>query len=484
MKAITNNPYRILGVLAGANNREITRQANNLKKYITAGVELPVDFSFANLDNFQRTVEDIDDAIERNDTDPEKIENALFWFWKGNDITDESVFDLLKDGNIQTALNIWDKLITRTEEDGKRFWREVTEKNASAFHNFFVASYLTNKNINAHTAITAQLYFLESNYWQNFKIAVTDITFNSSKKELQLLFLNTLISEKVVGVDKMAEIIKKTNFVAKADFLKNIAKTIIEKITAQIDIAENKRKSNKANAAVAGENLYRQTQADLKQLKDIFGEQDFSYENVADKVANEILQCSIDFFNDSQKKNLENNYHERAEKLAKIAQGIALGSVVKGRINESVQTLEEMKDKEIKQAIALLQSVKEGYEKNKAEIIKEVRIQEKLLPWRQYIDWAKVNEMIENSIDWNKVVALIKQNIPRQNVDKIKTTQNQAKISEYRTLVKFLMGKLNSQQKTEVGYIAYWNTSTPLANLGRLIIFLILIIILIIVLSN
>lgn len=33
------------------------------------------------------------------------------------------------------AYQIWDKLMVETKEDGKRFWRSVTEKNSSAFHN-------------------------------------------------------------------------------------------------------------------------------------------------------------------------------------------------------------------------------------------------------------------------------------------------------------------------------------------------------------
>jgi hypothetical protein len=343
MQRIINNPYRILGVLAGSSNREITRQASNLKKYVAASVELPVDFSFAKLDDFQRTVEAIDNAIERNDTDSQKIENALFWFWKGNDITDEPAFDALKEGNIQTAFDIWEKLIIETKEGGKRIWRKITEKNASAFHNFFVASYLTNENVNVYNAITAQISFLESDYWHNFKAVVTDITFNSSKKELQFLFLNILIAEKAVETGKLVKTIEKVNFIAKADFLKSISKTFTEKIIAQIDISEKKRKESKVNVASIGENLYQQTQADLKQLKEIFGEQNLSYSNVADKVANEILQCSIDYFNDSQEKNVDNDYFDKSLKLAETAKSLVVGNITKTRIEENFKTMNEMK---------------------------------------------------------------------------------------------------------------------------------------------
>jgi len=142
-------------------------------------------------------------------------------------------------------------------------------------------------------------------------------------------------------------------------------------------------------------------------------------------------------------------------KLAKLAENLAVGNLIKGRIEDSISTLKEMKDREILQAIELLKSVKEAYETNKAKITIEVAN----IPLRygQSINWSKVNEMIENSIDWNKVVDLLKQVVPPQNIEKIKAVQNQAKISEYKNLVNFLMGKVSSWKKREIQYLDYWS---------------------------
>jgi hypothetical protein len=172
------------------------------------------------------------------------------------------------------------------------------------------------------------------------------------------------------------------DFSAKANFLKSISQRFTTNITAQIETTRKARTANKQKAATAGENLYKNTRDDLSQLKGIFGAQDFSYSNVADKVANEILQCSIDFFNDSQDKELENNYHEKAVNLAKLAQGIAVGSVAKDRIKENLQTLEEMKDREILQAIALLQQIKNSYQ---------------TLGYNQYIRDSAINDLLKEA---------------------------------------------------------------------------------------
>ena len=66
--------------------------------------------------------------------------------------------------------------------------------------------------------------------------------------------------------------------------------------------------------------------------------------------------------------------------------------------------------------------------------------------------------MIENSLDWDKVVSLIQEVIPHKNVAKIKNVQNATKVNEYKSLVDFVMGKLNYSRKNKVQYICYWKT--------------------------
>ncbi|OAV63204.1 hypothetical protein Barb6XT_03222 [Bacteroidales bacterium Barb6XT] len=192
--------------------------------------------------------------------------------------------------------------------------------------------------------------------------------------------------------------------------------------------------------------------------------QDFSYSNIADKVANELLQCSIDFFNDSQSKKLENNYHEKAVKLVNLAEEVAVGSMVKDRIKANLQTLEDMKDREINQAIALLQSVKNAYEDNERKIRAQAReLQENDFEIRmgmKSINWISVNANIQNSINWDKVVELIKEEITPQNVNAIKNTTNSGKIEEYKKSVNFILGKLGSYRKTKVSYLDWWSSNT------------------------
>ena len=107
MNPIKDNPYRILGLLAGSSTREINRQTNRLSKILAAEQEPPTDdFSFPALGNLTRTEKAIEEATSKLNLDSDKLNSALFWFWNGNPITDEVAFEALKDGNTEKAYQI------------------------------------------------------------------------------------------------------------------------------------------------------------------------------------------------------------------------------------------------------------------------------------------------------------------------------------------------------------------------------------------
>ncbi|MDR1793458.1 MAG: hypothetical protein LBR36_08500 [Bacteroidales bacterium] len=433
MNAIKNNPYRILGLLAGASQREITRQTNNLKKFIAAGAEMPSDFSFSALDNLHRTTEAIDNAISKLNLDDDKMFAALFWFWKGNEITDEPALEALKAGDSKTAYQIWDKLVCRNE-NGNKIWNEVTHKNASAFHNRSVLMLLNKGLGSVVSAVMANIYFIESEYFTEFAKGIVDVTYKISKKDIELKFLEAIIND-IGSFLSLVRLLQDYNFAAKTDFFKSVSQKFTANITSQIEIARKSRIANKQQAATAGENLYKNTQDDLTQLKSIFGTTDLSYSGIVDKVANEILQCAIDFFQDSYTKGLEADYLTKATNLVVKAKGLAMGAITKGRIDETLQALQARKDYEIKQAIEALKSIKAAYERACKQIDKEV---ESYLGWNQSINWSKVDEIKRNAIDWDKVNELLLEILSDKNIEKIRNCTSAAQKQNFVELAEWL----------------------------------------------
>jgi hypothetical protein len=166
-------------------------------------------------------------------------------------------------------------------------------------------------------------------------------------------------------------------------------------------------------------------------VKTVLGGNSTKFITIADKLANEILQCSIDYYNLSQKNNVNHNFVQDSIALAKAANEIAEGTIAKDRISSNLKVYEKMKDFELSSAIDLLQHIHDSYQEN---------------------------SRIGRTLDWTKVAELILKTIPPENVDKIKSVRDVNKLTEYKKLVDFVVGHLNLIQLLKIKHICYWQT--------------------------
>ena len=450
MNIIENNPYRTVGLLVGATAAQQNRHITRIPRYIDSGDAIPEEFttySFPTLGEINLTSQNVSDASLKLDHYSDKMNAALFWFYNGNPITDDPAFEALKDGDTDTAIGIWRKLAYDSEDDS---YNEITKRNSSAFHNLSTL-YLQEYGIDEDT-LNLKLLFLESDFSNELKNKATDENFKISKKELQLLFLNTLTEEKDFETSELIESISNIEFSAKEDFLKSFVQKPFEQIEKTIGESNNKRKLNKANSINIGKALFEQTSDNLNQLKAILGTTNVRYSSIADKVANEILQCSIDFFNHHQENESDLDYFDQAWKLAKLTESIALGKLTKDRIIDSLNTLEEMKEKEITQAIQLLESIKDAYEENKRKIKQQVKeLEETDIEIRlghKTINHRAVEDNIKNSIEWQKVNELLASVLSDNSLKKIKESDNNDLKHEFIQLANWL--KENSLKNSTI----------------------------------
>jgi hypothetical protein len=348
MQLIKNNPYRILGLLVGAKATQLSRHVSRIPRYIDAGDEIPLEFTefcFDSLGPISRTTEAISNAAANLQLNEDKMNAALFWFYIGNPITDEPALDSLKDGNQKEASEIWTKLIKTGI---------VTQKNNSAFQNLstlYLFHAFKNKKVGKsflEKGIYLKLQFLESNFINEFKEIATGITYKIEKKELQLLFLNQIKSE----IDKsdddlpeiLMEILMKQDFLAKNDFLKSFIQKPTEQILEKIAQTQKKRKDQVSDAEIYGNELYEETEKNLALLGKILNTSSLQYQNIADKVAEEILQCGIDFFKIYKDVEYEYDPTDDVMELLELADSIAIGRIVKQRCEENIEGLQEWMD--------------------------------------------------------------------------------------------------------------------------------------------
>lgn len=343
MHIIQNNPYRTVGLLVGATAREQERQVKRLKQFIEAEQDPQDDFSFPTLGNLHRTLDKVNEAASKLNLDSDKMSSALFWFYKGNPITDEPAFEAIKEADLDQVINIWTKLTSNGE---------VSQRNASAYSNLgtlYLSGILEGTNTNEailEQGISLKLKFLESDFIKDFKALATDETFKTTKKELQLLFLNQVQSEVeksgIVTSNKFLDILTKQEFSAKEDFLKGFVQKPIEQIEKKVEEAKTKRKANKANAVNIGKALFEQTSENLKQLKSILGTSNLKFSSISDKVSDEILQCGIDYF--SHYKDSSTDPGSASMDLFRKAKTLAVGNIAKQRCQENTENLQEWID--------------------------------------------------------------------------------------------------------------------------------------------
>ncbi len=117
MKAVWENPYRVLGVYSNSSERDKQKNRSMINAYLGAGksIQFSVDFPFLHM--LDRTNEMIDNAIDCLQTNHDKLINSLFWFSSMNHI-DVSAFDYLHDGNTEKACEIWGKITFKQDISG------------------------------------------------------------------------------------------------------------------------------------------------------------------------------------------------------------------------------------------------------------------------------------------------------------------------------------------------------------------------------
>jgi len=343
MHIIQNNPYRTVGLLVGATAREQERQVKRLKQFIEAEQDPQDDFSFPTLGNLYRTLDKVNEAASKLNLDSDKMSSALFWFYKGNPITDEPAFDAIKEADLDQVISIWTKLTSNGE---------VSQRNASAYSNLgtlYLSGILEGTNTNEallEQGISLKLKFLESDFIKDFKALATDETYKTTKKELQLLFLNQVQSEieKSGGItsNKLLDILTKQEFSAKEDFLKGFVQKPIEQIEKKIEESKSKRKANKANSIKAANSLLADTKDSIKQLKSILGATNIKYSSIADKLAMEFFACGRDYF--MYFKDTDTDPSDYSMKLFKNAKSYAIGNIAKQQIDENITELQEWID--------------------------------------------------------------------------------------------------------------------------------------------
>lgn len=317
MNILQSNPYRLLGVYSNSPTKERLANHNRMKAFLKVGkpVSFPLDLSNY-LSPINRTEASVADAEAKLTLPKDQILYAQFWFLKTTPL-DDVAFNHLIVGEIDKAEKIWQK-------------RDC----ASSLQNRIVCALICR---NYSCAITcAEVLYENTQYINQFVSAIIGTEGNIEVSNLVFSFLDVLCEE--VGINKLLPFITKNAW--KSHIGEKAVKPLVDSIQEAVEIAK-KSKGKGSNARLnAGEELRKNTRNALSQLNKILSLTDLQYQMIADKLGLEILQCGIDYFNDSE----EPDAAHKAMNLQKYAKSIVVGQMAKDRCKENVDILQRIID--------------------------------------------------------------------------------------------------------------------------------------------
>lgn len=343
MNIISGNPYRLLGVYSNSPIKDRMANANKMKAYLKVGKSVSFPLDLLNLIPAPvRLVENMEHANGSINLPQDQLKYALFWFIKVTSI-DEIAMGYLQKGETEKAKELFGK-----------------KETFSSLINLGVLSLIQNDQVTAVQTITKVIH--NDDYRVAFVEEVCGSTYQLPEDDLARLFINELLVEAPIQ-NLMQLFFKYGTSVEDNSYLKDkaIAEPIVI-ISAEIAKAKNVKNDDFNAQYRAGFSLKNNTKEPLDIIRSLLKKSDMQYQMIADNLAKQILQCGINYYNNTD----EDEYVkiDIAYELQSYAYSIAIGKLTKDRCKENIEIL----DKKRKELPPI--AVKEYDKFIKAELLK------------------------------------------------------------------------------------------------------------------
>lgn len=305
-------------------------------------VEYPLDLKGV-LPPLTRTLDSINEAEAHLAIAKEQIKYAQFWFIKITPI-DEIAFNHLLAGNMEGAKEIWSK-----------------QDSVSSLQNKIIC-YLIEGNLSTAVKTAEMLY---GKFGDNYVSKIdASSTLQISPVELLHQFVDILGEE--VGMQKLLEL--ELGEDTKSYICSQAVSPLINKISSEVEKTKKVDHKDPDARLIAARKLVTSTKVSFCQLKSLLSSSDPQFQMIADKLGLEILQCGIDYFNNSE----DDDAPHTAMKMQKYAQTVVEGTLAKQRCEENVKILQKIIDElPPKEVIAEDRAIK-------TELNKYVRLPDKI----------------------------------------------------------------------------------------------------------
>ena len=315
MKQVKQNPYRLLGIYANATTKERLANQSRLQAFLKIGksVSFPLDLT-SYLGEVERSEAIIATSSANLTLPQDQIRYAQFWFVKDTPI-DTVAFNHLESGDLAKAVEIWEQ-------------RETP----SSLQNLIICSLIREEY--AEALSYAERLYGDCEAVSRFVALVVGDEAGIEFDHIGFDFLDALCEE--LGGSRLLPLVSSP---AWQEHLKDYTVApLISAIQEAIEGAQKERKADKSRGASAGYTLYKKSKSPLAKLKRLLSTSNTQYQMIADELGLEILQCSIDYYNDAD----DREAARETARLARYASSIVVGKLAKDRCQENLQTIERI----------------------------------------------------------------------------------------------------------------------------------------------
>jgi tetratricopeptide (TPR) repeat protein len=346
MDIVKQNPYRVLGVLGNASERELQKQIAVIKRFSEVGKSKSFDSDFDFIGQVARATEDVQLAASKIEQAHKKVYYALFWFINVNQF-DEIAFSNLKNGNLDKAIDVWNKTLRV----------DVTEKNYSSYQNLsmlYIIMAVTDGQLDLdkiRVAVELKGRLICSDNLLCFFEVVAGSGVSGDKNSIGEIFVDEIIEIVNPYLDGATGIKSSDVISLFSTYPDETKKYVSNKYTEipllnvenQIEKAKAKRQQNPDISNEYGKALFWKTKGDIRNLSSLSSKDDVQLQMVINKLADELLQCSIEYFNEWRDSG-EVDPGDEALEIARHARSIAPTGTAKNRVDKNLASIEEWVD--------------------------------------------------------------------------------------------------------------------------------------------
>lgn len=364
LNIIQNNPYRILGAPVLSSEREIQKLITKSNRFAEVGKTFSCETDFPFLGEFERNTNSVNTAAKNIEQPLNKILYSSFWFLNENHI-DNIAFESLQKGDFEKALSIWEKVVGNGEVSDKKFSNLQNLK--TLYLGLSVKDISTNiKQKIDHRDFNKKYFFkgielsgkfINHKDFKSFCKKIVGDKFNFSLEKIENLFLDSILSDikelmttnygpQIIKINEIIDAVGTFSSDTQFKFSQKFSAGETNRIEKEIENSEIQRNKNPDRAYEFGLNLYKKTKEDIKSLSNIIGDSDVKYQMIANKLADELIECAIVFYN-KKSNGFTNDVALKAYEICKYAKSITSGGPTAERIDTNLKVIKESSEQGI-----------------------------------------------------------------------------------------------------------------------------------------